>query len=123
MSAASYQSVTNPTISVVVLNRLRRTVQRDSIPFSLQRCELLAPPIEMLLRSCSERLHLLLVISVTGVGVDNLEPVLHQAEEPVKRFHQRVPLLFAHLAVGAAAAFLLELFDGGLNLRPVLLHP
>jgi hypothetical protein len=119
------QYFTNPTISVVVLNRLRRTVQCDSIPSSLQRCELLAPPIEMLLRSCPERLHLLLVISVTGVisvGVDNLEPVLHQAEEFVERFHQRVMLLFARLAVGVPAAFLLELFDGGLNLRMLLLN-
>ena len=83
LSAMISQSFTNPTISVVVLNSLRRTVQCDSIPSSLQRCELLAPPIEMLLCSCPERLHLLLVISVTGVisvGVDNLEPVLHQAE-------------------------------------------
>src|SRR4030095_10018457 len=124
MSAVISQSFTNPTISVVVINRLRRTVQRDSIPFSLQRCELLAPPIEMLLRSCSERLHLLLVISVTGVisvGVDNLEPVLHQAKESVERFHQRVMILFARLAVGVSAAFLLELFDGWLNLRALLL--
>src|SRR5215470_12178959 len=79
----------------------------------------------MLLRSCPERRYLLLVISVTGVisvGVDNLEPVLHQAEEFVERFHQRVMLLFAHLAVGVSAAFLLELFDGGLNLRVLLLN-
>ena len=44
----------------------------------------------MLLRSCPERRHLLLVISVTGVismSVDNLEPVLDQAEEFVERFH------------------------------------
>ena len=119
------QYFTNPTISAVVLTRLRRTVQCDSIPSSLQRCELLAPPIEMLLCSCPERLHLLLVISVTGVisvGVDNLEPVLHQAEESVERFHQRVVLLFARLAVGVPAAFLLELFDGGLNLRMLLLN-
>jgi hypothetical protein len=125
LSAMISQYFTNPTISVVVLNRLRRTVQCDSIPSSLQRCELLAPPIEMLLRSCPERLHLLLVISVTGVisvGVDNLEPVLHQAEESVERFHQRVMLLFARLAVGVPAAFLLELFDGGLNLRMLLLN-
>src|SRR5262245_27056751 len=94
-------------------------------PSSLQRCELLAPPIEMLLRSCHERLHLFLIISVTGVisvGVDNLEPVLHQAKEFVERFHQRVMLLFARLAVGVSAAFLLELFDGGLNLRVLLLN-
>src|SRR4029453_4962630 len=115
------ESFTNPTISVVVLNRLRRTVQRDSIPFSLQRCELLAPPIEMLLRSCSERLHLLLVNSATGVlsvGVDNLEPVLHQAKESVEPFHQRVMILFARLAVGVSAAFLLEFFVGWLHLPP-----
>src|SRR5262249_26323937 len=71
------------------------------------------------------RHYLLLVISVTGVisvGVDNLEPVLHQAEEFVERFHQRVMLLFARLAVGVSAAFLLELFDGGLNLRVLLLN-
>jgi hypothetical protein len=119
------QYFTKPTISAVVLTRLRRTVQCDSIPSSLQRCELLAPPIEMLLCSYPERLHLLLVISVTGVisvGVDNLEPVLHQAEESVERFHQRVVLLFARLAVGVPAAFLLELFDGGLNLRMLLLN-
>jgi len=125
LSAMDSQSFTNPTVSVVVLSRLRRTVQRDSIPFSLQRCELLAPPIEMLLRSCPERLRLLLVISVTGVisvGVDNLEPILHQAEEFVERFHQRLMLLFARLAVGVPAAFLLELFDGGLNLRMLLLN-
>ena len=51
----------------------------------------------MLLRFCPQRRYLLLVISVTGVisvGVDNLEPVLHQAEEFVERFHQRVMLLF-----------------------------
>src|SRR5262249_11511266 len=78
----------------------------------------------MLLRSCPERRYLLLVISVTGVisvGVDNLESVLHQAEKFVKRFHQRVMLLFTRLAVGLSAAFLLELFDGGLNLRVLLL--
>src|SRR6476620_5950539 len=100
-------------------------VECDSIPSSLHRCELLAPPIEMLLRSCPERLHLLLVISVTGVisvGVDNLEPVMHQAEEFVERFHQRVMLLFARLAVGVPAAFLSELFDGGLNLCMLLLN-
>jgi hypothetical protein len=107
------------------LHALRRTVECDSIPSSLQRCELLAPPIEMLLRSCPERRYLLLVISVTGVisvGVDNLEPVLHQAEEFVERFHQRVMLLFARLVVGVSAAFLLELFDRGLNLRVLLLN-
>jgi hypothetical protein len=90
----------------------------------LQRRELLAPPIEMLLRPCPERRYLLLVISVTGVisvGVDNLEPVLHQAEEFVERFHQRVMLLLARLAVGVSAAFLLELFDGWLNFRVLLL--
>src|SRR5262249_42264464 len=72
-----------------------------------------------------ERLYLLLVISVTGVisvGVDNLESILHQAEEFVERFHQRVMLLFACLAVSVSAAFLLELFDGGLNLRVPLLR-
>ena len=82
------------------------------------------PPIEMLLRFCPQRRYLLLVISVTGVisvGVDNLEPVLHQAEEFVERFHQRVMLLFACLAIGVSAAFLLELFDGRLNLRVLLL--
>jgi hypothetical protein len=91
----------------------------------LQRRELLTPPIEMLLRSRPERLCLLLVISVTGVisvGVYNLEPVLHQAKEFVERFHQRVMLLFARLAVGVSGAFLLELFDGGLNLRVLLLN-
>jgi hypothetical protein len=96
----------------------------QSLP-SLQRRELLAAPIEMLLRSCPERRYLLLVISVTGVisvGVNNLEPILHQAEEFVERFHQRVMLLFARLAVGVSAAFLLELFDGGLNLRVLLLN-
>jgi hypothetical protein len=31
-------------------------------------------------------------------------------------------LLFARLAVGVPAAFLLELFDGGLNLRMLLLN-
>ena len=78
----------------------------------------------MLLRFCPQRRYLLLVISVTGVisvGVDNLEPVLHQAEEFVERFHQRVMLLFACLAIGVSAAFLLELFDGRLNLRVLLL--
>ena len=120
LSGMISQSFTNPTISVVVLNRF--TTHGAG---SLQRCELLVPPIEMLLRSCPERLHLLLVISVTGVisvGVDNLEPVLHQAKEFVERFHQRVMLLFARLAVGVPAAFLLELFDGGLNLRMLLLN-
>src|SRR6201982_1199781 len=79
----------------------------------------------MLLRSCPERLYLLLVISVTGVisvSLDNLEPVLPQAKEFVERFHQRVMLLFACLAVGVSAAFLLELFDGGLNLSVLLLN-
>jgi hypothetical protein len=78
----------------------------------------------MLLRSCPERLYFLLVIGVThvtGVGVNDLEPVLHQAQEVVERFHQRVMLLFAGLAVGVAAAFLLELFDGWLNFRALLL--
>ena len=78
----------------------------------------------MLLRFCPQRRYLLLVISVTGVisvGVDNLEPVLHQAEEFVECFHQRVMLLLARLAVGVSAAFLLELFDGWLNLRVLLL--
>jgi hypothetical protein len=78
----------------------------------------------MLLRSCPERLYFLLVIGVTrviSVGVDNLEPVLHQAQEVIERFHQRVMLLFACLAVGVSAAFLLELFDAGLNLRVLLL--
>src|SRR5262245_12252804 len=78
----------------------------------------------MLLRSCPERRYLLLVISVTGVisvGVDNPEPVLHQAEKFVERFHQRVMLLFARLAVVVSTAFLLELFDGGLNLRLLFL--
>jgi hypothetical protein len=40
----------------------------------LQRGELFAPPIEMLLRSCPQRRYLFLVISVTGlisVGIDN----------------------------------------------------
>ncbi|HSS18254.1 MAG TPA: hypothetical protein VLQ29_14965, partial [Candidatus Dormibacteraeota bacterium] len=55
------------------------------------------------------------------MGVNDLEPVLHQAQKVVERFHQRVALLFARLVVGAAAAFLLELFDGGLDLRPLLL--
>src|SRR5262249_17385086 len=94
------------------------------MPSSLQRRELFAPPIEMLLRFCPQRRYLLLVISVTGVtsvDVDNLEPVLHQAEEFVERFHQRVMLLFACLAVGVSGAFLLELFDSGLNLRVLLL--
>ena len=104
--------------------RLPRTALCDRIPSSLQGRELFAPPIEMLLRFCPQRRCLLLVISVTGVisvGVDNLEPVLHQAEEFVERFHQRVMLLFACLAVGVSAAFLLELFDGRLNLRVLLL--
>jgi len=60
----------------------------------------------MLLRFCPERRYLL-VISVTGVisvGVDNLEPVLHQAEKFVERFHQRAMLLFARLAIGVSAA-------------------
>ena len=90
---------------------------------SLQRRELLAGPIEMLLRSCPERRYLLLVISVTGVisvGVDNLEPVLHQAKELVERFHQRLMLLLARLAFGVSAAFLLKLFDGWLNFRALL---
>src|SRR5215475_8218700 len=96
------------------------------MPSSLQRRELFAPPIEMLLHFYPQRRYLLLVISVTGVisvGVDNLEPVLHQAEEFVERFHQRVMLLFAcgGFAVGLSGAFLLELFDGGLNLRVLLL--
>jgi hypothetical protein len=70
----------------------------------------------MLLRSCPERRYLLLVISITGVisvGVDNLEPVLHQAEEFAERFHQRVMLLFARLAVGVSAAFLLNFLMAG----------
>jgi len=70
----------------------------------------------MLLRFCPQRRDLLLVISVAGVidvGVDNLEPVLHQAKEFVDRFHQRVMVLFACLAVDVSGAFLLELFDGG----------
>src|SRR5215468_1663197 len=94
------------------------------MPCSLQRRELFAPPIEMVLSSCPERRYLLLVISVTGVisvGVDNLEPVLHQAKEFVERFHQRVVLLFACFAVRVSATFLVELFDGGLNLRVLLL--
>ena len=60
----------------------------------------------MLLRSCPERRYLL-VISVTGVisvGVDNLEPVLHQVEKFVERFHQRAMLLFARSAIGVSAA-------------------
>jgi hypothetical protein len=83
----------------------------------LQRRELFAPPIEVLLRFCPQRRYLVLVISVTGiisVGVDNIEPVLHQAKEFVERFHQRVMLLFACLAIGVSAAFLLELFDGSI---------
>src|SRR5215831_11850895 len=94
------------------------------MPSSLQRRELLAPPIEMLLRFCPQRRYLLLVISVTGVigvGVDNLEPVLHQAKEFVERFHQCVMLLFACLAVAVSAAFLLELLDSRLNLRVLFL--
>jgi hypothetical protein len=90
-----------------ILHALRLTALCDSIPSSLQRGELLAPPIEMLLRSCPKRRYLLLVISVTGVisvGVDNLEPVLHQAKEFVERFHQRVTLLFACLAIVAGGA-------------------
>ena len=78
----------------------------------------------MLLRFCPERRYLLLVISITGVisvGVDNFEPVLHQAKEFVERFHQRVMLLFACLAVGVSVTFLLELFNGGLNPRVLLL--
>src|SRR5215831_12174897 len=107
------------------LGALRRTAQCDSIPSALQRRELFAPPIEMLLRFCPQRRYLLLVISVTGivsVGVDNFGPVLHQAEEFVERFHQRVMLLFARLAVGVSATVLLELFDGRLNLRVLLLN-
>ena len=46
----------------------------------------------------------------------------HQAEEFVERFHLRVMFLFARLAVGSSAAFLLELFDRGLNLRVLLLN-
>jgi hypothetical protein len=42
--------------------------------------------------------------------------------EPVECFHQGVVLFFAGLAVGVAAAFLLEQFGGGLNLRPLLLN-
>src|SRR5262245_44668109 len=97
-AAAVWAVTIQPRCHERSLHALRRTAQCDSIPPSLQRRELLAPPIEMLLRSCPERLYLLLVISVTGVisvGVDNLEPVLHQAEEFVERFHQRVMLLFA----------------------------
>jgi hypothetical protein len=61
----------------------------------------------MLLRFCPQRRYLLLVISVTGVisvGVDNLEPVLYQAEKFVERFDQRAMLLFARLAIGVSAA-------------------
>jgi hypothetical protein len=82
----------------------------------LQRRELFAPPIEMLLRFCPQRRYLLLVISVTGVisvGVDKLEPVLHQAKEFVERFHQRVMLLFACLTVGVSATFLLDFLMAG----------
>ena len=90
-----------------------------------QSLQLLLSPLEMLLRSCPERLYLFLVISVTsviGVGVDKLEPVLYHEEEFVECFHQGVMLLSAGLAVSVAAAFLLELFDGGLNLRSLLLN-
>src|SRR5262252_2524257 len=93
-------------------NRSIFTIRTIGRPSSLQRRELLSSPIQMLLRSCPERRYLLLVIRVTGVisvGVDNLEPVLHQAEELFDCLHQNVMLLLARLAVGVSAAFLLEL--------------
>jgi hypothetical protein len=94
------------------------------MPSSLQSRQLFTAPIEMLLRFCSQLRNLLLVVSVTGiisVGVDDLESVLHQANEFVERFHQRVMLLFAPLVVGVSTAFLLELLDGRLNLCVLLL--
>src|SRR5262249_45945469 len=70
---------------------------------------------KVLLHSCPVRRRLLLEISVTSVGVEKRKLLLNHANETVERFHQRVTLLFASLAVGVVAAFLLEQFGGGLN--------
>jgi hypothetical protein len=93
--------------------------QGYSLRYGLQ---LLLRPLKVLLHSCPARRRLLLKISVTSVGGEKRKLLLHQANESIKRFHQRVTLLFARLAVGVAAAFLLEQFGGGLNLRPLLLN-
>src|SRR5262249_44298539 len=86
------------------------------------RLQLLLRPLKVLLHSCPARRRLLLEISVTSVGVEKRKLLLNHANETVERFHQRVTLLFANLAVGVAAAFLVEQFGGGLNLRPLQLN-
>jgi hypothetical protein len=70
------------------------------------RLQLLLRPLNVLLHSCPARRHLLLEISVTSVGVEERKLLLNHANETVERFHQRVTLLFASLAVGVVAAFL-----------------
>src|SRR5262249_26509427 len=88
--------------------------------YSLRYClQLLLRPLKVLLHSCPARRRLLLEISITSVGVEKRKLLLNHASEPVERFHQRVTLLFASLAVGVVAAFLVEQFGGGLNLRPL----
>ena len=84
--------------------------------------QLLLRPLKVLLHSCPARRRLLLEISVTSVGVEKRELFLHHGDKPIECFHQRVVLLFAGLAVVVAAAFLLEQFGGGLDLRPLLLN-
>jgi len=86
------------------------------------RLQLLLRPLKVLLHSCPVRRRLLLEISVTSVGIEKCKLLLNHANETVERFHQRVTLLFASLAVGVVAAFLLEQFGSGLNLRPLPLN-
>jgi hypothetical protein len=87
------------------------------------RLQLLLRPLKVLLHSCpTRRRGLLLEISVTSIGIEKCKFLLRNANETVERFHQRVTLLFTSLAVGVAAAFLLEQFGSGLNLRPLQLN-
>src|SRR5262249_39905916 len=118
------------------LLRLTRQTKTSHYRVSLQRCwrsfpqgyslryrlQLLLRPLKVLLHSCPVRRRLLLEISVTSVGIEKCKLLLNHANETVERFHQRVTLLFASLAVGVVAAFLLEQFGSGLNLRPLPLN-
>src|SRR5262249_11637975 len=118
------------------LLRLTRQTKTSHYRVSLQRCwrsspegyslryrlQLLLRPLKVLLHSCPARRRLLLEISVTSVGVEKRKLLLNHANQTVERFHQRVTLFFANLAVRLTAAFLLEQFGGGLNLRPLLIN-
>ena len=75
-------------------------------------------PLRVLLQAGPTRRGLVLEFTVTGVGAEKLKFFLYDGYKAFKCFHERVVLLFAGMAVGVAAAFLLEQFGVRLNFRP-----